>query len=113
MLRTALLAGAALLALGSTARAATLVGLTADNRLVRIDAASRRAMAPVRVSGAEGRLVGIDVRPADGRLYGLTDAGQIVTLDATTGQATPVSRLSEPFMGGGRATVDFNPVADR
>jgi len=113
MLRTALLAGAATLALGATARAATLVGLTADNHLVRFDSDTRRAMPAVKVSGTEGRLLGIDVRPADGKLYGLTDAGQIVTIDAATGRAMPVSRLSEKFESGGRATIDFNPVADR
>ena len=113
MLRTALLAGAATLALGATARAATLVGLTADNHLVRFDSDTRRAMPAVKVSGTEGRLLGIDVRPADGKLYGLTDAGQIVTIDPTTGRATAVSKLGEKFESGGRATIDFNPVADR
>ncbi|WBV42497.1 DUF4394 domain-containing protein [Pseudoroseomonas cervicalis] len=104
---------AAPLGLAATAQAATLIGLTADNRLVRIDTESRSAAPPVAVRGAEGRLLGIDVRPADGRLYGVTDAGQIVTLDPATGQASQVSRLSERFESGGRAVVDFNPVADR
>ncbi|MFC7472976.1 DUF4394 domain-containing protein [Dankookia sp. GCM10030260] len=113
MLRTILLAGAACLALGATARATTLVSLTADNHLVRFDSETRRAMPAVRVSGAEGRLLGIDVRPADGKLYGLTDTGQIVTIDAATGRAMAVSRLGERFESGGRATIDFNPVADR
>jgi len=113
LLRTGLLAGAATLALGATARATTLVGLTADNHLVRIDADSRRVMPAVKVSGTAGRLLGIDVRPADGKLYGLTDAGQIVTIDAMTGRAMPVSKLSETFESGGRATIDFNPAADR
>ncbi|MBL6076896.1 DUF4394 domain-containing protein [Belnapia sp. T18] len=111
--RTMLAAGAALALSAAGAEAATLVGLTADNHLVRIDSQTRRAMAPVRVTGIEGRLLGIDVRPADMKLYGLTDAGQIVTIDAATGRATQVSRLSERFESGGRATIDFNPVADR
>ena len=112
--RHLLAAATALLALSAAgASAASFVGLTADNQLVRFDSETRRAAAPVRVTGAEGRLIGIDVRPADGKLYGLTDAGQIVTLDAATGRATAVSRLSERFESGGRATVDFNPVADR
>ncbi|MBL6459337.1 DUF4394 domain-containing protein [Belnapia sp. T6] len=111
--RLMLAAGAAFALSGAAAEAATLVGLTADNHLIRIDGGTRRAMAPVRVTGIEGRLLGIDVRPADMKLYGLTDAGQIVTIDPMTGRATPVSRLSERFEGGGRATVDFNPVADR
>ncbi len=111
-LRVTLLAGAAIAAAGA-ADAATLVGLTADNHLVRIDSTTRRATAPMRVTGAEGRLLGIDVRPADGKLYGVTDAGQIVTIDPANGRATQVSRLSERFESGGRAVVDFNPMADR
>ena len=110
----ALLLGGALAASASTAAdAAMLIGLTSDNQLLRIDTETRRASAPVRVSGAAGKLVGIDVRPADGRLYGLTDSGQIVTVDSMTGSATKVSQLNERFEGGGRAVVDFNPAVDR
>lgn len=81
--------------------------------LVRIDAATLRAGAPMRIAGVEGRVIGIDQRPADGKLYGVTETGQIVTIDAATGRATPVSRLSERFESGGRVVMDFNPVADR
>ena len=109
----ALLLGGALAVTASAADAATLIGLTVDNQLVTIDTETRRASAPVRVSGAAGKLVGIDVRPADGKLYGLTDSGQIVTIDSATGAATRVSQLNERFESGGRAVVDFNPVADR
>jgi hypothetical protein len=58
-------------------------------------------------------VLGIDQRPQDGRLYGVTERGQIVALDPATGRATEVSRLSMPFESGGRAVVDFNPVANR
>jgi hypothetical protein len=116
-IRRLALAGAALLGLSgmapSMAVAATLVGLTADGQLLRIDTETRRAAAPIRLRGAEGALLGIDVRPADGKLYGLTDSGQIVTIDPMTGMATRVSQLNERFESGGRAAVDFNPVADR
>ncbi|WP_338661723.1 DUF4394 domain-containing protein [Pararoseomonas sp. SCSIO 73927] len=112
-IRSLALAGAALLGLGGAVEAATLVGLTNDGQLLRIDTESRRAAAPVRVRGAEGRLLGIDVRPADGKLYGVTDSGAIVTIDPATGMATKVSQLGEAFESGGRAVVDFNPVADR
>lgn len=105
--------GGALAGAASVADAATLVALTSDNQLVRVDSDTRRASAPVRVTGASGKLVGIDVRPADSKLYGLTDSGQIVTIDSTTGMATRISQLNERFESGGRAVVDFNPVADR
>ncbi|HEY8613575.1 MAG TPA: DUF4394 domain-containing protein, partial [Roseomonas sp.] len=80
-IRRLALAGAAVLGLSGMAQAATVIGLTAEGSLVRIDTETRRATAPVRVRGAEGMLLGIDVRPADGKLYGVTDAGQIVTID--------------------------------
>lgn len=94
-------------------QATTLIGLTADNHLVRIDGETRRAAAPIRISGSDGRVIGIDQRPQDGKLYGVTDRNQIVSIDPMTGAAMQVSRLNMPFDGGGRAVVDFNPVANR
>ena len=111
-LRGALLASVAFLAAGA-AHAATLVGLTADNMLVRMDSETRRAMPATRIMGADGRVIAIDQRPANGILYGVTERGQIVTLDPATGRATQVSRLNMPFEFGGRAVADFNPVPDR
>jgi hypothetical protein len=101
------------LGLTRAADAATLIGLTNSNEIVAIDTETRMAAKPVAVRGAEGTLLGIDQRPADGKLYGVTSAGQIVTVDPASGQAVQVSRLSERFEGGGRAVVDFNPMADR
>lgn len=95
------------------AAAATLVGLTAENQLVLLDSATLQAAPAVPVRGAEGRLLGIDRREADGRLYGVTDTGQIVALDAASGAASPIARLSRRFESGGRAAVDFDPETDR
>ncbi|MEI6162674.1 MAG: DUF4394 domain-containing protein [Roseococcus sp.] len=110
--RSALLASVALL--GSVAaQATTIVGLTADNQLVRMDSETRRAMPAQRIQGADGRVIAVDQRPANGMLYGVTERGQIVTLDPATARATQVSRLNMPFEFGGRAVADFNPVPDR
>ena len=109
------LGGASLLALSigmASAHAGTIVGLTADNRLVKIDTATMAASAPMAISGAE-KVIGIDVRPADGKLYGLTAGGQLVTIDHASGAATAGSMLSEKVVLGPRPVVDFNPVADR
>lgn len=112
--RTGFLAGVSLLALalGAAAHAATLVGLTADNKLVKIDTTTLSASAPMTIAGAD-RVVGIDQRPADGKLWGLTASGQLVTIDAMSGKATAGSMLSEKVMLGDRPIVDFNPAADR
>ena len=93
-------------------RAATLVGLTNDNKLVKIDTSTMAASAPMAISSSD-KIVGIDVRPADGKLYGLSATGQLVTIDHMTGKATAGSTLSEKVALGPRPIVDFNPAADR
>jgi len=67
----------------------------------------------VEPQGLSGRLIGIDRRPADGVLYGLTTTNEIYRLDPQSGQATLVSSLTVPFDGDARSGVDFNPQADR
>ena len=113
--RLGYLVGVSLLALATsaaTAKAATLVGLTADNKLVKIDTATITASAPMAISSAD-KVLGIDVRPADGKLYGLTATGQLVVIDPMNGAATAGSALSEKAPLGSRPIVDFNPAADR
>lgn len=103
----------ALVAAFAGSAAADMVGLTADNKLVHIDAAKWTAKKPVAITGVEGKVVGIDVRPANGMLYAVTDAGHIYTLKHETGAATKVATLSQAFTPGAKAVADFNPVADR
>jgi hypothetical protein len=62
-----------------------------------------------------GNLIGVDFRPADGKLYGLTDRGGLYTIDVSSsrfGQTTKVSNVNPRFTGGFGALVDFNPVLD-
>lgn len=114
-IKLARLGGASLLALSismASAHAETIIGLTADNGLVKIDTATMAASAPMAISGAD-KVIGIDMRPADGKLYGLTAGGQLVVIDHVSGAATAGSMLSEKVPLGPRPVVDFNPVADR
>ena len=53
------------------------------------------------------------MRPADGKLYGVTPDGAIVTIDVKTGKWEKKSQLSEALPKGATFSVDFNPVADR
>ncbi|MBA3463611.1 MAG: DUF4394 domain-containing protein [Deltaproteobacteria bacterium] len=68
------------------------------------------------------KIIGIDFRPVDGKLYALTAQGSIYTLDPTTGVAARVSTLAadpadttSPFtaLPGAELGVDFDPVTDR
>ncbi|TDU00972.1 uncharacterized protein DUF4394 [Azorhizobium sp. AG788] len=97
-----------------TAEAQTVVALLdGGTMLASVDGKALKAGKPVTVSGVAGRLVGIDVRPADGMLYGLFEDGTLATLDPATGAATVKAKLDTMLPRGVTATVDFNPVADR
>src|SRR5262249_58629191 len=88
-----------------------IIGLVDGKSVVVIDPATRKVASKVDVKGA-GSLLGIDVRPADGMLYGVAGDGAIVTIDPKSGQATMKSKMSETLKPGAGATIDFNPVAD-
>jgi hypothetical protein len=84
------LATAALL-VTSTAQAASLVGLTTDNRLTTFDSSNPAALSPfVTISGVTSgaRIVGIDTRPSDNMIYGVGTDNILYRIDATTGAAT-------------------------
>jgi uncharacterized protein DUF4394 len=106
---------AVVLACAATARAGppTLIGSTDDGTLLVFPADRPGNVRAVHVSGITGTLVGVDTRPADGRLYGLTSANDLYRIDASTGAATLVSTLTVPFDGDQRSGISFNPQADR
>jgi hypothetical protein len=109
ILAVALLATTAL----TNARAETVAALVGDDTIAVVDTDAKKVTKTWKVSGATGKLVGIDVRPADGMLYGLTNDGTIWTIDTSSGRAMQKSKLDMPLPGNGTITVDFNPVADR
>jgi hypothetical protein len=92
-----------------------VIGLTADQRLVRFrESLPQRARTIGRVIGLSGdtRLVGIDFRPATGELYGLGDNGGVYTISPDTAVATFKAQLGGALSGSSFG-VDFNPTVDR
>ncbi len=90
-----------------------IVGLTDDNKLVQFSSQNPTLRDTGTIRGLDGgdtRLVGIDYRVQDGKLYGVGDRGGVYSLD-TTGQATSVGRLSIALQGTSFG-VDFNPAAN-
>ena len=106
-------------------QAPLVYGLTDGARLVSFRPATPNTLASdVAITGLSGgeKLLGIDVRPKDSLMYGLTSTGRIVTIDLVTGAASAKATLAAdvadvtlPFsiISGSEFAVDFNPVADR
>ncbi|MGQ3057325.1 MAG: DUF4394 domain-containing protein [Nevskia sp.] len=103
--------------------------LTDDNHLLSFTQVNN-AFAPndaidLTITGltAGESLLGIDVRPANGLLYGVSSLNRVYVINTTTGLATLAATLaadptdaSAPFSSlaaGARFGVDFNPVPDR
>jgi len=100
------------------------VALSAAGNVLSFDRAAPGTLkGSVAVSGLQPgeKLLGLDMRPADGLLYALSSQARLYTLDPATGVATPKSTLAavagddNPYTGlaGSQFGIDFNPVADR
>jgi len=109
---------------------ATIVALTEDNGVLRVDSRNPSAILDRRpITGLQGgtgeRVEGIDIRPANGQLYAITNEGgigRLYTIGLATGAATLVGTLAAdpgdttvPYAGldGTEFGIDFNPVVDR
>ena len=90
---------------------ADLVALSGGNRLTFIRSADAFVQGSLTVTGVNGSLIGIDVRPANRLLYGLTDTSILYTINLQTGTATVASTLSAPFTAGMLSGMDFNRSA--
>lgn len=117
----ALLCLAGALAVPAGAQAAeSLVGVTADNRLVivRSDVPSQVQYSVPLAGLVDGeRIVGLDRRPATGTLYALGASSRVYTVDPASGWAMAVGLPSlpafAPALEGTAFGFDFNPTVDR
>lgn len=105
---------AMLLAPISIANAEQIAGLTFDGKIVTFDSSTPMTIATsFAITGltAGDTLLGIDLRPANTLIYGVSQTGRIYTL-TTTGIASLITTLSV-VPTGGKFGFDFNPMADR
>jgi len=101
------------LAMSMTAAGAhDMVAIDEAGNMVRFSDKNPNAIETVAIWGTSARLVGIDVRPSDGQLYGIGADGSIYRIHSGDGKVTPMGRMSIGNVGS-IAMVDFNPVADR
>jgi hypothetical protein len=97
--------------------AGTVYALTDDDRLIRFNRATPGYMEDqtfiVGLRPGE-RIVGIDVRPSNGRLYAIGSTSRVYTIDPSSGLASQVgTNAFTPALSGSEFGVDFNPVVDR
>src|SRR5687767_9230125 len=91
------------------------------SNLITFDlAAPGTPISTVAITGIiAGQLVGIDIRPADGLLYGFgvaaaSDLGTLYRISTTTGAATVIGSFTAAFdLPAGDYGFDFNPEVDR
>ena len=91
-------------------------GLTMDQRVtcfkVNRPSVSKTLMSAAILSSPDTSLVGIDVRPANGSLYGLGNAGGIYVLDPSAQRPELKARINVGLLGQSFG-LDFNPTVDR
>jgi hypothetical protein len=95
-----------------------IYALNADNVISVLVPGTTSFVRLVRVTQANGNLIGIDFRPGDGKntaLYALTDTGTLYTVNLTAtglGNVTQVSNMTPRFPSGVQSLFDFNPVVN-
>lgn len=107
------LPAALLSALALPALADTGVGLAGDRTLVLIDLDSGQVTGVTEVD-YDGRLLGIDYRPATAGLIGVTKGFEVVSIDPQTGEWTLIVAMDTEMdiEDGAAVIVDINPAAD-
>ena len=112
-IRFALIASTILAASAAAATAAPVLGLIGDKTLVMFDTAKPAVTKTMDVTGVT-KLAGIDYRPGNKTVIGVTAENTIVSINLETGAATEVAKMDKPLaMTAAPVVVDFNPMADR
>ena len=99
----------------NVAQAASLVGLSTNNQIGVFDSANVAAAAFVNISGLSSgeSLIGIDLRPSNNTIYGISTSNNVYTVNANSGAATFVTALNASIINASLGYgFDFNPVAD-
>jgi len=121
--RTMAATGALLLAAGCAtspgageASPERVIAVTAANQLIEFvsgrpeDIVARRPLTGMQDGE---RIVGMDFRPSDGRLYAVGDSGQLYVINLSTAIAEAVGPGGFRTLASGDLGIDFNPTVDR
>lgn len=108
---------AALLA-ASPAAGEIVYGVTASQALLSWDSGAPTDIqtgTAIQGLGQNEKILGMDFRPLNGKLYALGSFSNLYTIDVTTGQASLVGNFSGSgtSLNGSSFGFDFNPTIDR
>ena len=119
-IKATVLATTLLTTLAANVNAESLVGLTTTNEIGIFDSSANNtintnAFNNITGTAAGETFIGIDLRPSNNMIYGITSANKLYTIDAWTGVSTFVANLSQSIIDTANKSygIDFNPVADR
>lgn len=101
---------------GRTAYGESIYGITNLQQLVTFDSETRAVTSTVDLQGFSllGEIaLSIDVRPATGELYALSNQNNLYKINPLTGTRTQVGGTLSPAPTGGLKAIDFNPTVDR
>ena len=90
-----------------------LAALDKSNHLVLFKSDAPQQSKTLNITGTDAPLTGIDVRPANKQMYGLSQSNTLFVIDPVTGAATRISKLTSAFRGAAASGFDFNPQSDR
>lgn len=100
----------------SPARSEMIYGLTNFQELVTIDSSTQAVTntTPLPAFSIIGEsLLSIDVRPATGELYGLSNQDKLYKINPATGTSSLVGSGLGAMLNGNVRSIDFNPTVDR
>lgn len=103
---------AALSVFASAASAESLVAINSNNQISVFDSSNAAGAVFNTIFGAAAgkTFVGIDLRPSNNMVYGVTTSNEIFTLDAYTGNSSFVAALSNNIISSSFGYgLDFNP----
>ena len=99
----------------TSAYAANLVAINSSNQIGVFNVSNAADALFTNISGdaAGESFIGIDLRPSNNTVYGITLSNKIYTIDAYSGNSTFVAALANPVVAASKSYgFDFNPVAD-
>ena len=100
---------------GATLPNRNIYALNNNNVLMVMRAGTTSFTRLARLDDGNSNFIGIDFRPADKRLYALTDTGILYTValgSTNAGALTKVSTMTTRFNSGFQSLMDFNPQVD-